>query len=209
MNSMKNRILIVVVALATIAALLACSAGSLISRTQPTATPTKTPKPTFTATLTPTNTPIPTDTPTPTSTATNTPEATNTPIIFTATPTDTPPPTDTPLPTVPPTNTPKPTAKPTSKPRPQPTATKPAGPTNTPVPRYPFQGIIGGGFPNCGMTGVKGTIKTSSGSPVQGGGVDGWLGRNRIQPVEHCRSVGRLSRYQSQGRDMVCPGREG
>ncbi|MBN1661121.1 MAG: hypothetical protein JXA93_22195 [Anaerolineae bacterium] len=177
---MKNRILIVVVAVATIIGLLACSTGSLISRTQPTVTPTKTPKPTFTATSTPTNTPIPTDTPTPTSTATPTPEATNTPIILTATPTDTPPPTDTPEPTVPPTNTPRPTAKPTSKPRPQPTATKPAGPTNTPVPQFQYQGMIGGGFPNCGMTGVKGTIKTSSGSPVPGVTVavwtDGWEG---------------------------------
>lgn len=180
MNKMKNRILIVVMAFLAIAGLLACSTGSLISRTQPTATPTKTPKPTFTATLTPTNTPIPTDTPTPTSTATPTPEATNTPIILTATPTETPLPTDTPLPTEPPTNTPRPTARPTNRPAPQPTATKKPQPTSPPAPRWPFTGAIAGGWPNCGATGVKGTIKTGSGAAVPGVTVavwtDGWEG---------------------------------
>ena len=147
---MKNRILIVVVALIAIAGLLACSTGSLLSRTEPTATPTKTPKPTFTVTLTPTNTPIPTDTPLPTPTHTPTPDATNTPIVWTATPTDTPPPTDTPLPTVPPTNTPRPTARPTN--RPPPTATPRPQPTNTPAPQFAWNGSVTFTAVNCGLT---------------------------------------------------------
>ena len=65
MNSTQKRLVVVVVALAVVAGMLACSAGTLISRDEPTPTPTKTPKPTYTVTLTPTNTPIPTDTPVP------------------------------------------------------------------------------------------------------------------------------------------------
>ena len=54
MNRMKNRVVILVAAITIIAAMLACSTGTLVSRREaPTATPTKTPKPTFTATLTP------------------------------------------------------------------------------------------------------------------------------------------------------------
>jgi hypothetical protein len=130
-------------------------------------------------TLTPTITPIPTDTPTPTDTATPTPEATNTPIVYTATPT--PLPTDTPLPTntpVPPTNTPRPTARPQPKPTQKPTA-KPQ-PTNPPQPSYAFQGSITGGTVNCGTTGIKGKILTSSGANMAGVTVavwtDGWEG---------------------------------
>jgi hypothetical protein len=146
---MRNRIVILVIALVMIAGLLACGTGGLLSRTEPTATPTKTQKPTFTVTLTPTNTPIPTDTPTPTNTATPTPEATNTPIVYTATPT--PLPTDTPVPTAPPTNTPRPTA------RPQPKATNtPRPPTPTPKPSKPWTGQVTNTMTNCGLTRVFG-----------------------------------------------------
>jgi len=172
MNGMKNRMIIVLVAIVVIAALLACGSGGLISK-GPTPTPTKTPRPTFTVTLTPTNTPIPTNTPTPTNTATPTPLPTNTPIVYTATPT--PAPTDTPLP---PTNTPKPTAKP-KPPQPKPTATRPK-PANTPAPAYAFTGAITGGTANCGTTGVKGKVKTRTGGAYAGVTVavwaDGWEG---------------------------------
>jgi hypothetical protein len=175
-NSMKKRIVIVVVALVAIIGLMACSAGTLISRTEPTATPTKTPKPTFTITPTPTNTPIPTDTPTPTATFTPTPEATNTPIVYTATPTVPPTATDTPMPTA--TNTPRPTQRPTRRPTARPT--QPPPPTNTPAPQFPFRGTITGGTPNCGTTGVKGKVKTAAGANMAGVTVavwtDGWEG---------------------------------
>lgn len=175
MNSIQKRLVILVVALAVIAGMLACSAGSLISRTEPTPTPTKTPKPTFTVTSTPTETPIPTDTPTPTATWTPTPVATFTPIVYTATPT--PVPTDTPLPTPTPTNTRRPPPRPT---RPPPTATRPAQPTNTPAPSFPFNGTITGGTVNCGTTGIKGKIKTRTGGNYAGVTVavwtDGWEG---------------------------------
>lgn len=175
-KSMMKRLIVLVVALAVVAGMLACSAGSLISRTEPTATPTKTPKPTFTVTLTPTETPIPTDTPTPTATSTPTPEATNTPIVYTATPT--PLPTDTPVPPATATNTPRP--RPTNTRRPPPTATRPPQPTNTPAPSFPFTGSITGGTVNCGTTGIKGKIKTRAGANYAGVTVavwtDGWEG---------------------------------
>lgn len=146
---MRNRIVILVIALLMILGLLACGTGGLLSRTEPTATPTKTQKPTFTVTPTPTNTPIPTDTPTPTNTATPTPEATNTPIVYTATPT--PLPTETPVPTAPPTNTPRPTT------RPQPKATNtPRPPTPTPKPSKPWTGQVTNAMTNCGLTRVFG-----------------------------------------------------
>ncbi|MEJ2208272.1 MAG: hypothetical protein P8129_04450 [Anaerolineae bacterium] len=176
-KNMMKRLAVLVAALAVIAAMLACSAGSLISRTEPTATPTKTPKPTFTVTSTPTNTPIPTDTSTPTATWTPTPAATNTPIVYTATPT--PPPTDTPVPTAAPTNTPKPTKKP-SKPKPTATKAPPTSPPPTAAPSYAFQGTITGGSVNCGTTGVKGKVKTRAGANYAGVTVavwtDGWEG---------------------------------
>lgn len=177
MNSMKKRLVVLVAALAAIAGMLACSTGSLISRTEATATATKTPKPTFTVTSTPTNTPIPTDTPTPTATSTPTPEATNTPIVYTATPTT--PPTDTPEPSPTPTNTAKPKPKAT-KPKPQPTATKKPQPTNTPRPQFAWRGEVAGTFPNCGYTGVYGHTLDRNGG-IAGGiwihyWTDGWEG---------------------------------
>lgn len=156
MNSMTKRLVILAVTITIIAGLLACSADSLISRTEPTATPTKTPKPTFTATLTPTDTPVPTDTPTPTCTWTPTPLATNTPIVFTATPS--PEPTETPVPTntpVPPTNTPRPRATSTPTPRPK--------PTNTPRPQFAWQGQVDFSLQNCGLTRVFGFTLDRSG----------------------------------------------
>ncbi|MFN2292113.1 MAG: hypothetical protein ACK2UC_13055 [Anaerolineae bacterium] len=155
---MKNRLVILVVVMIIIAGLLACSADSLISRTEPTATPTKTPKPTFTVTLTPTNTPIPTDTPLPTSTWTPTPLATNTPIVYTATPTSEP--TDTPVPTNtprPPTNTPRPRPRATNTPTPRPQ------PTNTPRPQFAWNGQVDFSLTNCGLTRVFGFTLDRSG----------------------------------------------
>jgi hypothetical protein len=176
MNGMRKRLVVMVVSLAVIAGMLACSAGSLISRTEPTATPTKTPKPTFTVTLTPTETPIPTDTPPPTNTPTPV-TPTNTPIVYTATFTPSPTPTLTLEPTAtpaPPTNTPRP------RPRPTNTPTRPPQPTNTPAPSWPFSGTITGGTVNCGTTGIKGKIKTRTGANYAGVTVavwtDGWEG---------------------------------
>jgi hypothetical protein len=171
MSSMRNRLVILVVAITVIVGVLACSTDSLVSRTGPTATPTKTPKPTFTATLTPTNTSIPTDTPTPTSTSTPTPPATNTAIVYTAT--ATPEPTETPVPPVP-TNTPRP---PTNTPRPQPRATNTPTPrpqpTNTPAPAYAYTGNVvwdPAVAPNCDGPGISknSIIKDRSGNPVNG-----------------------------------------
>ena len=160
---MRTRVVITMVTVAVLAVILACSTSSLVSRTDPTATPTKTPKPTFTVTSTPTETPIPTATPLPTDTSTPTPDATNTPIVFTATPT--PEPTETPLPTdtpVPPTNTPRPTNRPA--PRPQPTNTRPPQPTNTPRPQFDWSGQVSNTFPNCGLTRVFGFTLERSGA---------------------------------------------
>jgi hypothetical protein len=85
MNRMKNRMVILAVAITMIVGTLACSTTTLVGRrAEPTATPTKTPKPTFTVTLTPTETPIPTDTPLPTDTPTPV-TPTNTPVVLTAT----------------------------------------------------------------------------------------------------------------------------
>jgi len=175
MNGMKNRLVILVVAMILIAGLLACSADSLISRTEPTATPTKTPKPTFTATLTPTNTPVPTDTPLPTSTWTPTPLATNTPVVYTATPTSVP--TDTPVPTNtprPPTNTPRPRPRATSTPTPRPQ------PTNPPAPQFAWNGQVDFSLDNCGLTRVFGFTLDRSGGLAGDIWVrywaDGWQG---------------------------------
>jgi len=151
MNRMRNRVAILAAVLVVVAVMLACSAGSLVSRNEPTATPTKTPKPTFTDTPIPTDTPTPTATPTPT----NTPLPTDTP-----TPTFTPvPPTDTPLPTetytpVPPTNTPRPTARP--RPRATATPTRKPKPVNTPAPQFPWRGEVVNSLQNCGLTRVFG-----------------------------------------------------
>jgi hypothetical protein len=159
MSSTNKRMIIIVVAIALIAAILACSPGTLLSRTQPTATPTKTPKPTFTATPIPTDTPLPTDTPTPTATPTNTPLPTNTPIVFTATPTEVPTETPTPIPT----DTPRPTPRPTSKPQPKATATTRPQPTTPPQPRFPWTGQVSNTMQNCGLTRVFGFILDSNG----------------------------------------------
>jgi hypothetical protein len=158
MNSIQKRLVVLVVALAVVAGMLACSAGTLISRDEPTPTPTKTPKPTFTVTSTPTETPIPTDTPTPTATWTPTPEATNTPVVYTATPTDTP--TETPVPTSPPTNTPRP--QPTNTRRPRATATPTRRPA-TPAPQFAWNGTVTGQLRNCGLTRVFGFTLDRSG----------------------------------------------
>ena len=172
MHSTKNRIVILTAVIAIVVGLLACSTTGLVSRSNPTATPTKTPKPTFTATLTPTQTNTPTNTPLPTDTPTPTPLPTNTPIVMTAT--FTPEPTATPVPT----NTPRPTARP--QPRPTNTPTRKPQPTHTPAPAYAFTGTITGGTPNCGTTGVKGKVKTRTGAAYPGVTVavwtDGWEG---------------------------------
>ena len=182
MSDSRTRVIILVVAVIAviavlIAGILVCRSGMLVARSQPTSTPTKTPKPTFTATSTPTNTSIPTNTATPTSTATATPQATNTAIVYTATPTPVPTDTATPIPTptrVPPTNTPRP--RPT---KPKPTPTK-APPTNTPVPQYPWKGTPAGTFSNCGLTAWMGLTLDRNGG-VAGDVVihhwtDGWDG---------------------------------
>ena len=71
MRLAKNRMVILVISIAIVIVMLACSGVPLLSRrADPTATPTKTPKPTFTMTLTPTSTPVPTNTPLPTNTPT-------------------------------------------------------------------------------------------------------------------------------------------
>jgi hypothetical protein len=168
MNSIQKRLVVLVVALAVVAGMLACSTGSLISRDEPTPTPTKTPKPTFTVTPTPTETPIPTDTSTPTATFTPTPEATNTPIVYTATPTETP--TETPVPTSPPTNTPRP--RPTNTRRPQPTATRTRVPV-TPTPQFQWTGEVVWDVryqANCGGVGIakQSIIKDRSGAVING-----------------------------------------
>lgn len=168
MKSMRNRMVILALAITVILGLLACSTtGGLIARNDPTATPTKTPKPTFTITPTPTDTPIPTDTPTPTATFTPTPEATNTPIVLTATPTEVP--TDTPVPT----NT---TAPPTATRRPPtrvPATATPAPPTNTPAPQFQWVGAVVWDqrfMANCGGVGITkhSIIKDRAGNPVNG-----------------------------------------
>jgi hypothetical protein len=160
---MRNRIFVVVIAVAVLAGLLACGSGRLLSRTEPTATPTKTPKPTYTITFTPTMTPIPTETPLPTDTATPTPAATNTPIVYTATPTPLPTDTATPLPTpVPPTNTPRPTARP--RPRATNTPKPPPPPPPTPKPAFPWSGEVTNTFTNCGLTRVFGHTLDTNGA---------------------------------------------
>ncbi len=107
MGSTRLQPVIIVAALTLVAAMLACSGGTLLGRkAQPTSTPTKAPRPIWTVTLTPahilmpTSTPVPTDTPPP---PTDTPLPTSTPL----------PPTDTPLPTA---TSPPPTHTPTSEP---------------------------------------------------------------------------------------------
>jgi hypothetical protein len=176
MSRMRNRWAILLAAIAIVAVMLACSAGTLVSRVEPTATPTKTPKPTFTITPTPTDTPIPTDTPLPT----NTPTPTDTPEPPTPTctpepPTDTPEPTPTDTPLPPPTNTPRPTPRPTQ--RPAPTATPRPQPVNTPMPSFEFSAIRLAQFDtaNCGSTGVKGTIYSRTGGRVAGAHVAVWV----------------------------------
>ena len=151
MKNLRHRVAVLLVVIAMFVGTLACSTGSLIGRSDPTATPTKTPKPTFTPTATPTQTLIPTNTPipSPTQIPTNTPvPPTNTPVVQTATHTPEPlPPTSTP---VPPTRTPKPTSKP--KPKPTKTNTPIPQPTNTPRPQYAWSGQVTNTFQNCGVT---------------------------------------------------------
>ena len=183
MKSVRSRAAILIGSIALIVALLACSGGSLLSRnTEPTATPTKTPKPTFTTTLTPTNTPLPTDTPPPTNTPTPV-TPTITPVVQTATftpvpATDTPLPTNTPVPT----NTPKPTAKPKPKPKPKPTKapTPKPQPTTPPKPQFAWNGQVSNTMPNCGLTRVFGFTLDRSGGLAGDVWVhywaDGWEG---------------------------------
>lgn len=161
MTGMRNRVVILVAILAVVAAMLACSSSTLVSREEATATPTKTPKPTFTATLTPTLTPIPTDTPTPTLT----PLPTNTPLPPTATftpfPTFTPlpPATDTPPPP-PPTATRKPQP---AKPKPTATPKPPPKPKPTQAPQYAWNGQVSNLMTNCGLTRVFGFTLANNG----------------------------------------------
>jgi hypothetical protein len=172
MKSKKYRVAILIVAVAIIAGPLACGSGGSVGRVTP--TPTKTPKPTFTATPLPTDTPIPTDTPLPTDTPTPV-TPTNTPIVMTAT--FTPAPTDTATP-IPPTAT----KKPTSKPKPTATKTSIPKPTNTPVPAFEYKAIHQSAYDskNCGSSGLKGTVYSSSNAPVPGISIavwtDGWQG---------------------------------
>jgi len=176
MNRKKSRVAIVITVIAIIAGVLACGDGGRIGQVTP--TPTKTPKPTFTATPLPTDTPIPTDTPLPTNTPTPV-TPTNTPVIMTAT--VTPAPTDTPTP-IPPTATTKPTSKPTSKPKPTSTKTPIPAPTNTPLPAFEYRAIHQTALDskNCGSTGIKGTVYSSSNAPTAGVYLavwtDGWPG---------------------------------
>jgi hypothetical protein len=173
MSSTKKRMIVLIVVIVAVVGTLACSTSSLLGRTEPTATPTKTPKPTFTATATPSRTPTPTNTPLPTDTPTATPLPTNTPIVMTAT--FTPTPTDTPLP---PTNTPKPTTKP--KPKATATPTKKPGPTNTPKPQFAWSGQVSNTFTNCGLTRVFGFTLANNGGLAGDIWVhywaDGWTG---------------------------------
>jgi len=155
---MRNRAVILLVAITLIVVSVACSSSLLARKPEATSTPTKTPKPTFTATLAPTETPIPSDTPPPTPTPT-----------FTPLPTDTPVPTDTETPTPEPTNTPAPTKKPTARP-PAPTAkptNKPA-PTNTSAPQYMFSKVEQVNYPNCGSTGIQVKFLSRGGGPYAG-----------------------------------------
>ena len=182
MNSMRNRLVIVVVAMAMLGGILACSCGNLVARRpDPTATPTKTPKPTFTLTLTPTQTPIPTETPIPTSTWTPSPAATNTAVVQTATLTPAPP-TNTPAPatnTPNPTKTPKPTRKPTARPQPKPTKKPtpkpPAAPTKTPAPQYEWRGEVTNTFKNCGITRIFGHVLAPGGGGQLGLAGNEWV----------------------------------
>jgi len=181
MKSVRSRAAILIGSIALIVALLACSGGSLLSRnTEPTATPTKTPKPTFTTTLTPTNTPLPTDTPPPTNTPTPV-TPTITPVVQTATftpvpATDTPLPTNTPVPT----NTPKPTPKPKPKPKPTKAPTPKPQPTTPPKPQFAWNGQVSNTMPNCGLTRVFGFTLDRSGGLAGDVWVhywaDGWEG---------------------------------
>ncbi len=181
MKSVRSRAAILIGSIAIIVALLACSGGSLLSRnTEPTATPTKTPKPTFTTTLTPTNTPLPTDTPPPTNTPTPV-TPTITPVVQTATFTPVPA-TDTPLPTntPPPTNTPKPTPKPKPKPKPTKAPTPKPQPTTPPKPQFAWNGQVSNTMANCGLTRVFGFTLDRSGGLAGDVWVhywaDGWEG---------------------------------
>ncbi len=125
------------------------------------ATPTR--RGLFAATWTPT--PTDTNTPTPTTRPTSTPS--RTPTI-----TDTPPPTETPLPVTPtPFSTPTATRTrilATSTSRPRPTNTSTPLPTSTPTPALIYHITSRRSYPNCGGTGVFGTVRDRSENLVAG-----------------------------------------
>jgi hypothetical protein len=160
----RNRVFIMVAAVLVAAATLACGSGSLLSRTEPTAT--LTPRPIFTLTLTPTNTPMLTNTPLPTDTGTPTP------------PPQTPVETASPIPL--PTNTPPPTAGPTDQSSPTATHTQAPLPSNTPEPQFAWTGEVSNTFDNCARTRVFGFVLDRNGNLA--GNVwlhlwaDGWTG---------------------------------
>lgn len=140
MKSGRSQVGILLVAVLSLAAMLACGSGSFLSRGEPTATDV--PRPIFTATLTPTNTSVPANRPT--DTATPAPIPTQTPLVDMASPM--------PLPT----STPPPTASPTNQPLPTATHTGVPLSTNTPEPQFAWTGQVTSTFDNCGGTRVFG-----------------------------------------------------
>jgi hypothetical protein len=154
---------------------LACS-PTFLARSEPTATPTKTPKTVEVGQVVATETPLPppvTPTPAPTETPTNTPIPADTP---TPLPTDTPLPTETPTETteIPPTATPLP---PTETPPPAPPTATPE-PTAPPTPALDFVitelRALGLGENNGGIEGAGSgrtifiTVIDAAGNPIDG-----------------------------------------
>ncbi|MFN2227020.1 MAG: carboxypeptidase-like regulatory domain-containing protein [Anaerolineae bacterium] len=178
--------LVVLISIALLWALAACSLSQFGPERAAlvTVAPTRTLKPTYTATTTGTPTYTPSPTPTPSNTPTATPPPTNTPV-----PTDTPSPTLSPTASNTPTITPMPTdtTRPTPRPTRRPTNTPVPRPTNTPAP--PFSGTIVRGYPHCGgYAGVTGHVKHGSGSAYPGVAVgvwsNTWLGAVAVSDAE-------------------------
>ncbi len=151
-------------------------------------TPTTTPTATLTSTPVPTNTRVPSRTPTRTVTATATAEGSPTPDFaatvaaaqsMTPVPTTVPPqipappvvivPTAPPVPVIPPPPPPPPPVVIVPPPVP-PTPTLPPSPiplpTATPLPLYVLAELLGG--PNCGYSGISGTVRGADGAPLPG-----------------------------------------
>lgn len=162
MKSGRSQVSILLLAVLILSAMLACGSGGLLSRTEPTATPTKPSIPIFTVTLTPTNTPMSTNTPLPTDTGTPAPLPTQAPVVDTASP------------------VPQPTAGPTDQPSPTATHTGVPQPTNTPGPQFAWTGQVTSTFDNCGGTRVFGFTRDRNGELAGDVWVhywaDGWPG---------------------------------